>query len=639
MVVLNAPASDEVPILLRIFLKSGQEPSLLVCRNLSNAQTITQDADGIRSLVCSDKPASPARNILPGKSIENLTDLNLQIIEALASVKPKRVALDILSDILLRHKALQTRKWLNELLERLRSKGVTTLAVINPYMHSSEDVQALVDLFDGNLEIIEKEVEGALSKFLRIKWMYGVDIGKKEIALIDLVAEAQERPETKYAKSGDIRIAYQVTGNGPIDIVRAPGTVSHLDLDWEWPPRAESIKRLSSICRLIRFDKRGTGLSDRPLNVATLEERTDDIRAVMDAAQSKRAVIYGGSEGANMACVFAAAYPERTLGLIIWGGQASWVKTPDYPWGLSEDEYRKIIATLREEWPSADYLKGWGAGLGRDVDSATLGFWLRYSQAAASPSAIVALEEMNAIIDIRDILPIIQAPTLVMNRTNDPVANVEAARDLASRIPKAKFVEFPGATHQMTGIAEQVLAEIQQFVAGLEDETPTDRFLTTVLSVDALGSGEHLTKLGEAKWRELLGQFRSISQQQLRIFRGESISTKENGFISIHDGPGRAIRCAISVRDLVAKIGLEVRAGIHCGECERMSTGIGGTAIRVGEEISTIAAPGEICVSSTVKDLTAGSGIQFADRDVHSLGLVQAEYHLYSVKDATKPSL
>ncbi len=637
-VIISAPASDEVPLLVGNFLRASNESGLLICRMLSASETITQNkGENVKSLVCSDKPVSPARGIIQGKGIENLTDLNLQISEVVASAQPKRLVIEVLSDILLRHKALQTRKWLTELLERLRTKGITTLAILNPYMHSNEDVQAVVDLFDGNLEIFEKDVEGSLRKFLRVKWMHGVEVAAKEFPLLDLTAQPLTQPrQVKYAKSGDVRIAYQVTGYGPVDVVLAPGTASHLDLDWEWPPKARFLEKLSSFCRLIRFDKRGTGLSDRPLNVATLEERTDDIRAVMDAAQSERATIFGASEGANMACVFAATYPERTRSLIIWGGQARWVKTAGYPWGQTEEEYQQMIAKLREEWPSVDYLTGGGAGLGRDVifdDRATLDFWLRYMQASASPSAIVALEEMNSIIDVRDILPIIQVPTLVMNRTGDPVAHVEAARQLAAQIPNARFVEFPGATHSMYAIEPgRVLALIQEFVAGTRVEAPTDRFLTTVLFLDIVGSSERTAKLGDAGWRELLDRFYMLSREELMRFRGEKIGTQDNGFLAIFDGPGRAIRCAMAIRDDAVQLGMEVRAGVHSGECERKGGDVGGIAVNIGARISDKAEPSGVFVSSTVKDLVAGSGIQFDDKGVHNLKGIPDEWHLYSVR-------
>jgi pimeloyl-ACP methyl ester carboxylesterase len=286
-----------------------------------------------------------------------------------------------------------------------------------------------------------------------------------------------------------------------------------LDLDWDQPAKARFIERFSSFCRLMRFDKRGTGLSDRPTDAATLEERTDDIRAVMDACGSDRAVIFGASEGASMACMFAATYPQRTRGLIVWGGQARWVQTDDYPWGLTASEYERLIGLVREQWPSVEYLVGSGAGVGRDVDPAVLDWFLHYAQAGASPTAIVALERMNAQIDTRDILSTIQVPTLVMNRTEDPVAHIEAARDLAARIPGARFMEFPGATHSMYRIEpERVLAAIEEFVTGARVPIAADRFLATILFIDIVASTARAAALGDAAWRYLLEHFNALTR-------------------------------------------------------------------------------------------------------------------------------
>ena len=296
-------------------------------------------------------------------------------------------------------------------------------------------------------------------------------------------------PAVRYALSGDVQIAYQVTGNGPVDLVWAPGTASHLLLDWDWPPRVRLMETLGSFSRLIRFDKRGTGLSDRPTDAATLEERTDDIRAVMDAVGSEQAAILGLSEGGSMACLFAATYPERTRALIIWGAQARWTQTPDYPWGMTDAEDQEMIEMISREWPSREYVMGPGAGLGADADPLFIEWFLRYQQAGASPAAIVAIERLNAQIDIRDILPTIQVPTLVMNRTGDPVAHVDAARDIAARIPGARFIEFPGDSHMMLGPGQdQILAEIEQLVTGSVSPPQTTRALATLVFLDIVGS-------------------------------------------------------------------------------------------------------------------------------------------------------
>ena len=440
------------------------------------------------------------------------------------------------------------------------------------------------------------------------------------------------RPQTKYAQSGEVHVAYQITGSGPIDIVFAPGTVSHLDLDWERPDRARLFSWLSSFCRLIRFDKRGTGMSDRPSTVATLEERTDDIRAVMDAASSERAVIYGASEGASMACVFAATYPERTRSLIIWGAQARWVQAEDYPWGMTPAENEQMIEHVREHWPSAEYLTGAGAGIGRDVDPSVLDFYMRYAQASASPSAVAALEQMNAQIDVRDILPTIRVPTLVMNRTGDPVANVGAARDLAAHIPDARFVEFPGNSHLLTDdVYDRVCAEIEEFITGSHTAVATDRFLATMLFVDVVGSTQRAAALGDAAWRNLLNGYNTLIERELRLFRGILVDRAGDGLFARFDGPARAIRCALALRDAVGRLGMEIRSGVHTGECELIGEKLGGIAVHIGARIVAQAKPGEILVSNTVKDLVAGSGIAFSDRGMHTLKGIPARRHLFAV--------
>jgi pimeloyl-ACP methyl ester carboxylesterase len=440
-------------------------------------------------------------------------------------------------------------------------------------------------------------------------------------------------PETKYARSGDIYIAYQVTGERPIDVVWAPGTVSHLDLDWDSPARARLIERFSSFCRLIRFDKRGTGLSDRPTDAATLEERTDDIRAVMDACGSERAVIFGVSEGASMACVFAATFPRRTRALIVWGGQARWVRTDDYPWGLTPSESERLIGLVREQWPSVEYLQGPGAGLGRDVDTAVLDWFLRYARASASPSAIVALEQMNAQIDIRDILPTIRVPALVMNRTGDPVADIEAARDLAAHIPGARFLEFPGATHSISAVEpERVLAAIEEFVTGTRAPVAVDRLLATILFIDIVGSTARAAALGDAGWRDLLERFNTLTRHEITAFAGVEVDRAGDGLLAWFDGPGRAIRCAVAIREAVRRFSIDIRAGVHSGECEIVANKLGGIAVHIGARVMERAAPGEILVSSTVKDLVVGSAIAFEDRGYQPMKGIPGEWRVFAVR-------
>jgi pimeloyl-ACP methyl ester carboxylesterase len=439
-------------------------------------------------------------------------------------------------------------------------------------------------------------------------------------------------PETKYAKSGDIYIAYQVSGSGPPDMVLAPGSVSHLDLDWERPTFAQFIQRLSAFCRFIRFDKRGTGLSDRPTRMATLEERIDDIRAVMDAAGSQRATIFGNSEGASMACLFAATFPERMRSLIVWGGQARWVRADDHPWGDTPEGFERLVDDVQNNWPSIEYLTGPGAGLGKDVDPAFLDWIVRYARAAASPSAAAAYERMNGQIDIRPILPTIRVPTLVMNRTGDPVAHIDAARDLASRIPGARFKEFPGATHMIMGQAqESILAEIEEFVTGVRPAEITDRVLATVLFVDIVNSTRHAIELGDAAWGDQLSVFFALIRKELTRYRGKEVNTTGDGFFATFDGPARGIRCALAITDGVKRIGLEVRAGLHTGECELTGDDVGGIAVHIGARVMSLASSSEVLVSRVVKDLVAGSGIDFSDRGLHELKGVPGQWRLYAV--------
>jgi class 3 adenylate cyclase len=439
------------------------------------------------------------------------------------------------------------------------------------------------------------------------------------------------QPDTKYAKSGDVRVAYQVTGEGPVDLVLAPGTASHLDLDWEWPEKAGFLERLSSFCRLIRFDKRGTGLSDRPTDAATLEERMDDIRAVMDAAGSDRAVVFGYSEGANLAALFAATFPQRTRGLVAWGAQARWIKAEDYPWGRTREESDQEIAYLAEHGVTVDYLTGPGAGLPKDLPYVR--FFLRYLKASASPSALAALERMLCSIDMRDILPSVRVPVVVMNRTGDPVASVEAARDFAARIPGARFVEFPGDVHPFfTGPAMgEVLAEIETFVTGVRPAPAADRVLATLLFTDIVSSTQKLEAIGDQRWGQLLDRHHAWVRQLLERYAGTEIDTAGDGFFATFDGPTRAIRCACAIRDAVREIGLEIRAGLHTGEIECRGSKVTGIAVHVGARVAALAQPGEVLVTSTVKQLVPGSGIDFASRGAHTLKGVADQWQLFAV--------
>jgi pimeloyl-ACP methyl ester carboxylesterase len=440
-------------------------------------------------------------------------------------------------------------------------------------------------------------------------------------------------PKTKYARSGDVHIAYQITGNGPFDVVWAPGTMSHLDLDWEIPQRALFFERFSQFCRLIRFDKRGTGLSDRPVKMATLEERTDDIRAVMDDVGIERAHIFGVSEGGSMACLFAATYPQRVNSLLVWGAQARWIASPDHPWGQTQEQHDEMIAMIDEDWPSFEYITGPGSGVGKNADPAFIESLSRYMRAAANPSAVHAYEQMNGQIDTRPILPSIQAPTLVMNRTGDPCANIEAARDMASRIPGAKFKEYPGNSHSiMLDDMETVLSDIQEFITGERPIDFSDRVLATVLFLDIASSTERAAELGDTPWRNLLNSYYAIVRKELVRFRGKETNTTGDAFLATFDGPARAVRCALAIALAVRQLGIDVRAGVHTGECELMGDNVGGIAVHTGARIMAKSEPGAVLVSGTVKDLVSGSGINFQDCGVHQLKGVPGEWRLFSAR-------
>jgi len=440
-------------------------------------------------------------------------------------------------------------------------------------------------------------------------------------------------PKTKYARSGDVRIAYQISGDTPVDVVWAPGTMSHLDLDWEIPERALFFERFSKFCRLVRFDKRGTGLSDRPLKMATLEERTDDIRAVMDDIGLERANIFGVSEGGSMACLFAATYPQRVNSLLVWGAQARWIASPDHPWGQTQEEHDRMIAMIDDDWPSFDYITGPGAGVGADADPAFIESISRYMRAAANPSAVRAYEIMNGQIDTRPILPSIQAPTLVMNRAGDPCASIEAARDMASRIPRAKFKEYPGNSHSMMlDDMETVLSDIQEFITGERPIDSYDRILATVLFVDIASSTERAATLGDTRWRNVLNSYYAIVRKEFSRFRGKERNTTGDGFLATFDGPARAIRCALAITQTVKRLGIDVRASVHTGECELMGENVGGIAVHIGARIMAQAEPGAVLVSGTVRDLVSGSGIDFEDRGVHQLKGVPGEWRLFAAR-------
>jgi class 3 adenylate cyclase len=444
-------------------------------------------------------------------------------------------------------------------------------------------------------------------------------------------------PETRYARSGDVSIAYQVVGEGPFDVVRAPPFVSHVELDWQVPAIAAFLRRLVSFCRLIRFDKRGTGMSDRVSGAPTLETRMDDVRAVMDAVGSERAALFGISEGAPMSILFAATYPERTWALVLEGGFARERWAPDYPWGYREDEYQEGEAEL-QGWGTPEHSARIAQALAPSADEGNRQALATLIRHSASPGAAAALDQMNRDIDVRPVLPAIRIPTLVMNRTDESPAIVKGSRYLAQNIAGARHVEIPGADHALfTADPEVVVGEIEGFLEETWgerawEEVERDRVLATVLFTDIVGSTARAAELGDARWRDLLGEHHSLIRRQLTRFRGTELDTAGDGFFASFDGPARGIRCACAITEAVKELGLEVRAGLHTGECELLDGKVGGIAVHIGARVAEEAGQGEVLVSSTVKDLVAGSGIDFRERGSAELKGVPGEWRLFAVE-------
>jgi pimeloyl-ACP methyl ester carboxylesterase len=444
--------------------------------------------------------------------------------------------------------------------------------------------------------------------------------------------------ETRYARSGDVSIAYQVTGEGPFDVVCVPGFVSHVELTWEVPGMAAFNRRLASFCRLIRFDKRGTGMSDRISGVPTLETRMDDVRAVMDAAGSERAALIGVSEGGPMSVLFAATYPERAWALALCGTFARERWAPDYPFGLRDEEARADDEEIERSWGTAEDAAATAQGLAPSAspdEQHALATMIRQS---ASPGAALALSRMNHEIDVRDVLPAIRVPTLVLNRLEEHPFTRQGSAYIAEHIAGARHLELPGADHAISaGDWESYARALEDFLqdAWAEEamaEPEIDRVLATILFTDIVGSTAKAVELGDARWRELLEDHHATVRRLLLRYRGTELDSAGDGFFASFDGPARGIRCARAITESVRDLGIEVRAGLHTGECERMNAKVGGIAVHIGARVAAEAGPGEVVVSSTVKDLVAGSGIAFRDRGAADLKGVPGEWRLFAVE-------
>jgi class 3 adenylate cyclase len=435
---------------------------------------------------------------------------------------------------------------------------------------------------------------------------------------------------TAYAKSGDLSIAYDTLGEGELDLVVVPGFVSHGELLMEHPLPARFLRRLASFSRVINYDKRGQGLSDRPADPPTLEDSMDDLRAVLDAAESERAVVIGVSEGGPMSMLFAATYPERVSSLVLYGTYAKMVESPDYPYGVPETALDRWGELMREDWGGPVGVRLWAPSM--VDDEVFTEWWGRLLRQGTSPAGAIALVDLYRELDVRPVLSSISAPTLILHRSEDMIVRVEQGRYLAENIRGARYVELPGPDHLVwVGDQDAILAEIEEFLLGSHLGPEPERALATVLFTDIVGSTEKAAALGDRGWRALIERHDAIVRRQLRIHRGREVKTMGDGFLATFDGPARAIRCAAAVREELAAIDLEIRVGIHTGEVELVGDDVSGMAVNIGARIGALADAGELLVSSTVRELVVGSGLEFDDRGPHTLKGAPGEWRLFAV--------
>jgi pimeloyl-ACP methyl ester carboxylesterase/class 3 adenylate cyclase len=451
------------------------------------------------------------------------------------------------------------------------------------------------------------------------------------------------QPETRYARSGDVSIAYQVVGSGPFDLVFAPGFVSNVEYAWEEPSLVRFYEQLASFCRLIVFDKRGTGLSDRAAEIATLETRMDDVRAVMDAAGSDRAALIGYSEGASMTILFATTYPERTAALILYGSYLAWDWMAEGRFPTRHESARAAIEEIARRWGTSDFCDEL---LENDApsklnDESFRRWYAARLRLSASPAAAAALQRMNVDTDTRALVSAIRVPTLILHRIGDRNVQVQNARYAAEQIAGARYLELPGEDHlPWVGDSEAIVSAIRTFLteiwsSGGWEPPEADRVLATILFTDIVGSSERAALLGDSAWRKLLERHHELVRRQLARFRGSEMDAAGDGFFASFDGPARAIRCAVAIVQAVGELGLDVRTGLHTGECELVDGKVAGIAVHTGARVASNAQPGEVLVSGTVKDLVAGSDLAFQDRGVHKLKGIPGEWRLYAVADDT----
>lgn len=441
-------------------------------------------------------------------------------------------------------------------------------------------------------------------------------------------------PEPLYAESGDVHIAYQVVGEGPIDLVYVAEFWNSIEAQWEEPGFERFLNRLGSFSRLICFDQRGTGLSD-PVALSelpTLEQWMDDVRAVMEAAGSRKAALLGSGGGGTMSMLFAATYPEQTQALVLLNGFARLTQAEDYPWGTSAEFEDRVVRELRHGWGRGVLLETVGPSVAGD--SAFRRWWGRYQRLGSSPGTVLVMRRMLQQLDVRHVLPFIRVPTLVVHRKDNWLVDVRHGQYLAERIAGARYVEVPGVDYfPFVGDAGAILDEIQEFLTGIRGRPDEDRVLATILFTDIVGSTARAAELGDRGWREALELHNALVRHELERFRGREVDHAGDGFLATFDGPARAIRCAQAIRDGLRSLGLEIRAGLHTGEIELAGSDVRGISVHIAARLMAEADPQEVLVSSTVKDLVAGSGIGFEDRGLRSLKGVPEEWQLFRALD------
>jgi class 3 adenylate cyclase len=440
-------------------------------------------------------------------------------------------------------------------------------------------------------------------------------------------------PDVFYARSGDVAIAYQVLGDGPADVVFVRGFAGDILSVWEQPLLVRFVEGLAEFARVILIDKRGTGLSDRVREVPTLETRMDDLRAVMDDLGSESAVLWTAQEGARLATLFAATHPERVAGLVLYDPTAKGLRTDDYPWAMSSDEWRVQLREIREGWGRTEFLDARLAEWSPDQrdDPEFRAWFLTHMRRGLSPGSALAFFRMMMESDVTDVLPVVRVPTVVLSSPGERGPGEYFAR----RIAGAKLVELPGLRsiyHWVDDSGNDIaLRETRRLVEATSGGPATERVLATVLVTDLVGSTERAAELGDRAWAELLGRHHALVRTQLDGFRGREIDNAGDGFLASFDGPARAIMCAWAIVDSMRELGVDVRSGVHTGECELVGEKLGGIAVHIGARVASAAAAGEVLVSGTVKDLVAGSGIEFEDRGEHALKGVPGEWKLYAV--------